>query len=172
MMDGWLWIAACTFDYLFVYCGEKLFMWRDELTGMPCAVSQMYWYHPFCALLALINSERLKLWVVTKVSVTRTVSDAHKIWTTSNIHPPDTCCFYLKGVAVTNLHHVNDALWNAGSMQEASNDIPPEALKAELEFQENQVRDGARRIAEGLSLSKCLPPHHNAVAWYPRPLHW
>ncbi len=41
-----------------------------------------------------------------------------------------------------NLHHVTDALWNAGSKQEASLDIPYEALKAELEFQENQVRDG------------------------------
>ncbi len=39
-----------------------------------------------------------------------------------------------------NLHHVNDALWNAGSKQEASLDIPYEASVAELEFEENQVR--------------------------------
>ncbi len=61
-----------------------------------------------------------------------------------------------------NLHHVNDALWNAGSKQEASLDIPYEALKAELEFHENQVRDGGRAVA-GLLLSKCLPPYQYAA---------
>ncbi len=40
-----------------------------------------------------------------------------------------------------NLHHVSDALWNAGSKQKPGVDIPYEALAAQLQFQENQVHE-------------------------------